>query len=140
VDERLLTAREPEAARPPAPPAPEPTRAREHLANERTLLAWTRTSLTLIGVGFVVARFGLFLRTLESPGTPLSRFSVSALIGIAAIVAGLVAGAAALVRFARARRQIEAGAYRAEYWPEALLMTMVGLLGVALAIYLGVNG
>jgi putative membrane protein len=139
-DERMLGTREPEAAHPPASPAAEPTRAREHLANERTLLAWTRTSLTLIGVGFVVARFGLFLRTLESPGTPVARFSVSALIGIAAIVAGLVAGGAALVRFARARGQIEAGAYRAEYWPEALLMVMVGLLGVALAVYLAVNG
>jgi putative membrane protein len=129
-DERALAAPEARPV-PPAsvPPAAESTRAREHLANERTLLAWTRTSLTLIGVGFVVARFGLFLRTLEAPLAPLSRFSVSAVIGIAAIVAGLVAGAAGLVRFVRARRQIEAGAYRAEYWPEALLMTMVGLLG-----------
>ncbi|MBV8992578.1 MAG: DUF202 domain-containing protein, partial [Pseudonocardiales bacterium] len=130
MDERVLTAREPEAGHPPAPPAApaaaESTRAREHLANERTLLAWTRTSLTLIGIGFVVARFGLFLRTLESPGRPVARFSTAAVIGIAAIVAGLVAGVAALVRFTRARRQIEAGAYRAEYWPEALLMAMVG--------------
>lgn len=144
MDERRPAAGEREATRPEAPPArppaAEPTRAREHLANERTLLAWTRTSLTLIGVGFVVARFGLFLRTLESPGKPVARFSISAVIGISAIVAGLIAGAAAAVRFARARRQIEAGAYRAEYWPEVLLMTMVGVLGVALAVYLGVNG
>jgi putative membrane protein len=128
------------AEEPPAAPAAEPTRAREHLANERTLLAWTRTSLTLIGVGFVVARFGLFLRALEAPGQPVARFGLSALIGIAAVVAGLVAGGIALVRFGRARRQIEAGSYRAEYWPEALLMAMVGVLGVALAVYLAVNG
>ncbi|MBI2434570.1 MAG: DUF202 domain-containing protein [Candidatus Hydrogenedentes bacterium] len=37
-------------------------RTREHLANERTFLAWIRTALGLIGLGFVVARMGLFLR------------------------------------------------------------------------------
>src|SRR6476646_7271039 len=34
----------------------------DHLANERTFLAWVRTSLGLIGLGFVLARMGLFLR------------------------------------------------------------------------------
>ena len=39
------------------------------LASERTLLAWVRTSLALMGFGFVVARFGLFLRELATMGT-----------------------------------------------------------------------
>src|SRR3954469_9723998 len=38
--------------------------ARDHLANERTFLAWVRTELALIGLGFVLARMGLFLRQL----------------------------------------------------------------------------
>lgn len=37
---------------------------RDHLANERTFLAWVRTALGLIGLGFVLARMGLFLRQL----------------------------------------------------------------------------
>lgn len=37
-------------------------KVRDHLANERTFLAWVRTSLGLIGFGFVLARMGLFLR------------------------------------------------------------------------------
>ncbi len=41
---------------------------REHLANERTFLAWVRTSLGLIGLGFVLARMGLFLRQLAATG------------------------------------------------------------------------
>lgn len=128
-------------AAPPAQGSTESTRTREHLANERTMLAWTRTSLTLIGLGFVVARFGLFLRALEQPPTASpSHLSVSALIGIALIVAGMVAAAASLVRFSRARRQIEEGCYRAEYWPEVLLLAMIAPLGVALAVYLAVNG
>ncbi len=38
------------------------SRVRDHLANVRTFLAWVRTSLGLIGIGFVLARMGLFLR------------------------------------------------------------------------------
>jgi putative membrane protein len=36
----------------------------DHLANERTYLAWVRTALGLIGIGFVLARMGVFLRQL----------------------------------------------------------------------------
>jgi len=38
------------------------------LASERTLLAWVRTALALMGLGFVVARFGLFLREMAAMG------------------------------------------------------------------------
>jgi hypothetical protein len=41
-------------------------RQREHQANERTFLAWLRTSIALIGFGFAIARFGLFLRQLTN--------------------------------------------------------------------------
>src|ERR687885_1337576 len=37
-------------------------RSTQFLANERTFLAWLRTSIAIIGLGFVVARFSLFLR------------------------------------------------------------------------------
>jgi putative membrane protein len=40
-------------------------RQREHQANERTFLAWLRTSIALIGFGFAIARFGLFLQELQ---------------------------------------------------------------------------
>ncbi|MDB5350199.1 MAG: putative rane protein [Planctomycetota bacterium] len=49
---------------PPEPAAS--NRTRDHLANERTFLAWVRTSLGLIGLGFVLARMGLFLRQLAA--------------------------------------------------------------------------
>ena len=37
----------------------------DYLAAERTFLAWIRTGLALMGFGFVVARFGLFLQALQ---------------------------------------------------------------------------
>lgn len=49
-----------------------PNRTRDHLANERTFLAWVRTALGLIGLGFVLARMGLFLRQLTVVSEPTS--------------------------------------------------------------------
>jgi putative membrane protein len=112
-------------------------RAREHLANERTLLAWTRTSLTLVALGFVVARFGLFVRELSGQG--LGHDTATAL-GIVLIAGGLVAGAAGLVRFLRVRQQIDRDDFRAEVWAEMLLVGMTAAMAVALAIYLAVTG
>jgi len=40
-------------------------RSREHLANERTFLAWIRTSIALMGFGFVIVKFTLFLKQLS---------------------------------------------------------------------------
>jgi uncharacterized membrane protein YidH (DUF202 family) len=48
--------------RPPSGPS-------DYLAAERTFLAWIRTGLALMGFGFVVARFGLFLQALQSAST-----------------------------------------------------------------------
>ncbi len=52
----------------PARPPGSENRARDHLANERTFLAWIRTALGLIGLGFVLARMGLFLEQLATAG------------------------------------------------------------------------
>src|SRR5207302_5221014 len=88
----------------------ESTRAREHLANERTLLAWVRTAIALMGLGFVVARFGLFLRQLGlARGSVASDTSLAGWIGIGLVASAVVATVLATVRFLRARDQIEAG-------------------------------
>ena len=47
-----------------------PDRQREHQANERTFLAWLRTSVALIAFGFALARFSLFLRQIEAAHSP----------------------------------------------------------------------
>lgn len=44
-----------------------------------------------------------------------------------------------MIRFFRTRRQIDAGVFRAEYWPEMMLVALVAFPGVAMAVHLGVN-
>jgi putative membrane protein len=65
---------------------------RVFFAAERTLLAWVRTGLTIMAFGFVVARFGLFLRliTLQQPGSvaPSEHHIVSNAVGIALVLLG----------------------------------------------------
>ncbi len=74
------------------PSTPQPTRSatrvRDHLANERTFLAWVRTSLGLIGLGFVFARMGLFLRQLAEAGVTLQHRGFRA--GREFIISGVV--------------------------------------------------
>ncbi|HEX6640178.1 MAG TPA: DUF202 domain-containing protein [Thermoanaerobaculia bacterium] len=81
------------------------------LALERTFLAWIRTGLAMMGFGFVVARFGLFLRELERvrgvvvpPGRGISPLMGTALVGL-----GICAAAWAVVRFRRGLAAVAAG-------------------------------
>jgi putative membrane protein len=122
-------------------PRPESTRAREHLANERTLLAWVRTAIALMGLGFVVARFGLFLREIAATGgNPVGPESAySAPIGILLVLAGMVAMAVSTARFFQARRQIDRGAFTPEAYPEIIVVAVTLLAGGALVVYLAAS-
>src|SRR5580658_807027 len=75
----------------PASPQKPTADLRDYLAEERTFLAWIRTGLTLMGFGFVVARFGLFLRMLQisKEGAAPASHSISPWIGTLFIVVGV---------------------------------------------------
>jgi putative membrane protein len=47
-------------------PLPDDRKATEYLANERTFLAWIRTSIAVITLGFVIAKFGVWLREIAT--------------------------------------------------------------------------
>jgi inner membrane protein YidH len=123
---------------PPAE-APRPTsdnRLADHLANERTLLAWNRTGIAIIALGFVVARFGLLLR--ELAGIRASSYvpTASGFIGLLLTLFGAVITALSLVRYLRIERSIERGQPEVETGLGIALAAGLTLTGLALAGYL----
>src|SRR5216684_3846720 len=83
----------------------------DYLAAERTFLAWIRTGLALMGFGFVVARFGLFLQSLllTQPNVRLRPLGVSAWFGTALIVLGAVVNGASAWSHIRLVQQLNRG-------------------------------
>ncbi|HEY7372848.1 MAG TPA: DUF202 domain-containing protein [Polyangia bacterium] len=76
-------------------------------ANERTLLAWVRTSIALMTFGFVIARIGVWLRALGANAELLMRHEFgTAWIGGVFVAMGVIGNALAVRRFAASRRAI----------------------------------
>jgi uncharacterized protein (DUF302 family)/uncharacterized membrane protein YidH (DUF202 family) len=112
----------------------------DYLAVERTFLAWIRTGLALMGFGFVVARFGLFLQALRigQPNLALRSVGVSPWFGTALISIGVIVLVVSTWRHIRQIRDLKTGEpSNAE--PSALAVAvavMLAAVGAAMAIYL----
>jgi putative membrane protein len=113
----------------------------DHLANERTFLAWIRTGLATITFGFVVERFGLVLRELKLTSSILLFGSVpfSAAVGIALTFLGVGVIIVALLNFLHTRTAIDAEAFRPATWFAVLLTVLASVIGLLLAVYLIVS-
>lgn len=112
---------------------------RVYLAAERTLLAWIRTGISVMAFGFVVARFGLFLRLLRTQmGNYSVTHGVSPYLGTALVVLGAASIAAGAVQYRRLCCRLqpaELPSPRAWRLSLALAWALVGL-GVILAVIL----
>lgn len=110
---------------------------RVFFAAERTLLAWVRTGLTVIGLGFVVARFGLFLRILQQDPDSTSHIG-STLIGVGLVLLGSAAVALAAwqhLRFCRTLRPGERPQHYAAAW-SVWFAVALAVVGLVLAAYI----
>ncbi|MBC5826067.1 MAG: DUF202 domain-containing protein [Candidatus Eremiobacteraeota bacterium] len=80
--------------------SPVPSTARDYLANERTLLAYVRTALAFVGFGFVVARFSLFGRELDTVAPRVApTMHVSVALGVAMVIVGVAFATFGAVRY-----------------------------------------
>ncbi len=110
------------------------------LAAERTLLAWIRTGIALMGLGFVVARFGFFLRELALVGeTDVPQLVGGGPVGLTLVVAGIVVNLWATARHRVLVRRFREGSKEVETLGPVLIGIMAGLGGIALAVLLSTS-
>lgn len=121
---------------------PKIDRQREHQANERTFLAWLRTSIALISFGFAIARFALFLRQLQA--TTTGQEVIGHLLfsyenfGIVMVILGIVTIALAAWQYNRVFWQIERGNYRPSrllVWIMTVVVMTLGLISIPLMVW-----
>ena len=118
---------------------------RVHMANERTFLAWIRTSIGIMAFGFVVEKFALFIKQLsyflgksvlqETP-VPPPVHGYSSIIGISLVGLGSLMGVLALIRYKKVERQIDEDTYQPSSLLDVLLALSVLSVGIFLVLYL----
>ncbi len=117
-------------------------RQREHQANERTFLAWLRTSIALIGFGFAIARFGLFLQelqiTITKQNNSIRSFITSQTLGLSLVIVGIIVIVLSVWRYNQVFKQIERGNYqptRLMVWMTAGIVICLGLLSIPFLLW-----
>jgi putative membrane protein len=112
-------------------------RARDHLANERTFLAWVRTGIATVIFGFAIGRFSIALREfMHLEGRPSGTSGVTAWFGVISIVGGVLLILAGLARYRKTRMQLDTDTFEPAGLVIDIVSYILGLFGLALAGYL----
>ncbi len=81
--------------------------AQQHLANERTYLAWIRTAISITGVGFLTTSLHFTIKLSSNPYINI----LVIVLGIFACVIGFITGVLSTIQYSRKRREIQAGIF-----------------------------
>jgi putative membrane protein len=114
-----------------------PNRARDHLANERTYLAWVRTGVATIVFGFAIGRFSIALREfMKLQGYASVTPGLTTWLGIISTVGGVLLIVAGLSRYRTTRIQIDSNTFEPAGWLIDVVSYLLGIFGLVLAGYL----
>jgi putative membrane protein len=111
----------------------------DHAANERTYLAWVRTAVALMGLGFVIERFDLFVRYLAASGSEaVAADPIARIAGLVLILFGVLVLVISTVRYLGFKRLISDTAERefGSSRSDLVLVAVVCLLGALMSLYL----
>jgi putative membrane protein len=113
---------------------------RVYFAAERTFLAWIRTGLGLMGIGFAVSRFGLFLRQISVTEShlPSHTTGLSLWSGVALVALGVIVTLSSVLRHIQLIRELSSGTWQpGRVSRDAIILGLIlAAIGIGMAIYL----
>ncbi len=111
--------------------------SREHQANERTFLAWIRTSIALMGFGFVIIKFSLFLNEvafwMERESAPTDQNSP--LIGMILVGAGIIMAVMSYLQYKKTSRQLDSKTFSSSVVFSLVLTIFLVITGIAVFVW-----
>jgi putative membrane protein len=113
--------------------------SREQLANERTFLAWIRTSIALMGFGFVIVKFALFLKQISLllvSADDNSSKGYSAIVGVIMITIGIIIAILAFLQYKKNEKQLNKNVYVSSSWLSLFITLIILSGGIVLILYL----
>lgn len=113
-------------------------RSRERLANERTFLAWIRTAIALMGFGFVIVKFNLFLKqmSLFIAESGVAAKAYSANVGVIMVAVGVLISILAFVQYLKNDRQLRNNRFVSSSKLSLFITIIIIAGGIFLIIYL----
>ena len=106
------------------------------VAAERTLLAWQRTAIALMGFGFVVERFGLFLQLVAHQSESGAQRGFSLAAGVLLLLLGAIVALVSARQFRQVAKHLDPAVVPPGYWTQVgvVLNVIIALIAVCLAL------
>ncbi len=111
----------------------------DHMANERTYLAWIRTSIGIMAFGFVVVKFSLFVKQISlllGKEVIIQQRGYSAILGIVLVTIGTITAILSYIRYKKTEKNLDKGQYEHSSILITILTGFIFFVSLFLIVYL----